>query len=117
MGDEFVAQLLRMGIYIAAELSQDGEPHIFRTDDEVMMLVVGLDGALDEAIGGSIESGMCGLVVEVGVERSLEKLFTIDARSLTARGVQESFCVCHRLTMARAQEIGFMRSCLDCDAI
>ena len=44
-----------MGIDVTAELDEDGKPDVFGAEDEVVVLVVGVDGRFDEAVGGGVE--------------------------------------------------------------
>lgn len=46
-----------MGIDVTAELGEDGKPDVFGAEDEVVVLVVGVDGGFDEAVGGGVEEG------------------------------------------------------------
>ena len=60
-----------MGVDVAAELGEDRKPDVFRADDEAVVLVVGVDGAFDEAVGGGVEGGCFG-GGEVGYVGGLE---------------------------------------------
>lgn len=38
------------------ELGDDGEPDVVRSDDEVMVVVVGLNDSVDEAVGAGMKN-------------------------------------------------------------
>ena len=65
---------------VTAELGEDGEPDVFGADDEVVVLVVGVDGAFDEAVGGGVE-GSCFGGGEVGFVGGGEDSFAFEGFS------------------------------------
>lgn len=50
MRNEVGTQELRVGIDEEMELTQDGEPHIVGTNDQCVVVVVGLDYRIDETV-------------------------------------------------------------------
>ena len=50
MGNENVAKSFRISVDKEAELGQDGEPDVVRTDNERVMLVVCLYNGVDESV-------------------------------------------------------------------
>lgn len=48
--DEQVAQLLGVRVDVQVELGEDGEPDVVGPEDEVVVLVVGGEGGVDEAV-------------------------------------------------------------------
>ncbi len=44
-----------MGVDVEAELREDGEPDVVGAEAEVVVLVVGHDGGVDEAVGGGVD--------------------------------------------------------------
>ena len=66
-----------MGIAVTAELGEDGKSDVFGADDEVVVLVAGLDGAFEKAVGGGVE-GSCFGGGEVGYVGGLENSFVFE---------------------------------------
>ena len=66
-----------MDIDVTAELGEDRKPDVFGADDEVVVLIVGVDGAFDEAVGGGVEEGYFG-GGEVGFVGGLEDSFAFE---------------------------------------
>jgi len=60
-----------VGVDVGAELGEDGEPDVFGADDEVVVLVVGFDAGVEEAVFGGEGGGCC--AVEGG-EGGLDEL-------------------------------------------
>jgi len=54
MRDEQRAKLLGVCVDVEADLREDGEPNVFGANTEVVMLVIGHDGGVDEAVGGGM---------------------------------------------------------------
>ena len=67
-----------MGIDVTAELGEDGEPDVFGAEDEVVVLVVGVDGGFDEAAGGGGVEGGCFGGGEVGSVGGVEDSFAFE---------------------------------------
>jgi len=44
-----------VGVDVEAELREDGEPDVVGADAEVLVLVAGHDGGVDEAVGGGVD--------------------------------------------------------------
>ena len=55
MGDEHGSEFFGVRVDVEVQLGKDGEPDIFRADLQVVVLVVGLDGTIDEAIGRGVD--------------------------------------------------------------
>lgn len=51
MGNEQSAQFLSMSVDEQTELRKNGKPDVFGADPEMVMVVVGLDGTVDESVG------------------------------------------------------------------
>ena len=66
-----------MGIDVTAELGKDGKPDVFGAEDEVVVLVIGVDGGFYEAVGGGVEGGCFG-GGEVGSVGGVEDSFAFE---------------------------------------
>lgn len=73
VSDEFTAELLRVFVDVQAQLYEDGEPDIIGSNDKMVVLVVGVDSGVDEAIA----LGADGVIEIVCLERRLEKLLAV----------------------------------------
>lgn len=51
MRDELAAQGLGVRVDVATELREDGEPDVFGPEGEVVVVIVGCDDAVHEAVG------------------------------------------------------------------
>ena len=60
-----MAQVFGVGVDVDGELAEDGEPDVFGSDLQVVMEVVGSDGAVDEAVSGRLDEDV---VVAGGLE-------------------------------------------------
>ena len=66
-----------MDLDVTAELGEHRKPDVFGADDEVVVLIVGVDRAFDEAVGGGVEEG-CYRGGEVGHVGGLQNNFAFE---------------------------------------
>lgn len=92
MRNQFGPGFLSVGIDIAAELGEDGKPDVFGADNEVVVLIVGVDGAFDEAVGGAVEGGCFG-GGEVRYVGGLENNFAFERDVLKQDAARDSMVV------------------------
>jgi len=69
---------------VQAQLNEDGEPDIVGSNDKMVVLVVGVDSGIDEAIA----LGADGVIKIICLERRLKKLLAVGVL-LVARTLQE----------------------------
>lgn len=66
--DEHISKRFGIFVDIDVELGQDAEPDVFRSDFEVLMLIVGLNYGVDEAVLGWVDISFGGDVLEGGLD-------------------------------------------------
>ena len=79
-----------MGIDVTAELGEDSKLDVFGAEDEVVVLVVGVDGDFDEAVGGGVE-GACFGGGKIGGVGGVEDSFTFEGFFRTGCGEEGGY--------------------------
>ena len=89
-----------MAIDVKAQLRYNREPNILRPDAEMVVIAVGLDGAMHESVRRWLHGRL-----EIGIEGRLEKLYTLF--TLFAAGTVEKSAGI-RCRLAANNEVGAM---------
>ena len=79
-----------MDIDVTAELGEDGKPDVVGADDEVVVLVIGVYGGFDAAVGGGVEGG-CFRGGEVGGVGGVEDSFAFERFSEAGCGEEGGY--------------------------